>query len=143
MSSDIFRTFWEMSRTNPMHSMAPIKAAAIISADPMISPCASAPTIASETISREPDEMPRINGLAIGLAKKVCSRKPETDSAPPSKTAARMRGRRMSQMTAAFSPLRNSRMCSTSLTDNRRLPEWMFQTSRASSSIASMPKDKI
>ena len=85
--------------------------------------------------------MNRIKGLAIGLAKKVCSRKPETDSAPPSSTTATMRGRRMSQMTAAFSPLRNSRVCTISLTDISRLPERMFQTSKASSSAANMPKD--
>ena len=45
-----------------------------------------------------PDEMPSTNGPAMGLRKNVCSRKPETASAPPSTAAVKRRGRRMLQM---------------------------------------------
>ena len=52
--------------------------------------------IRSDTTSFAPEEIPSTKGPAIGLAKNVWSRKPDTDSAPPSIAAARIRGRRIS-----------------------------------------------
>lgn len=40
-----------------------------------------------------------MNGSAMGLLKNVCSRNPESESAPPRSTAESTRGRRISQMT--------------------------------------------
>ena len=55
-----------------------------------------------------PEEMPRMNGPAMGLLKNVCRRNPERDSAPPRMAAMAIRGRRMDQMMSyvTFSPCR-------------------------------------
>ena len=42
--------------------------------------------------------MPSTKGPAMGLPKKVCSKKPDSDSPPPSSAAISMRGRRIFQM---------------------------------------------
>ena len=48
-----------------------------MTAEPSTRPQDSAPIIVSATVSLAPEEIPSTNGPAIGLAKKVCSRKPE------------------------------------------------------------------
>lgn len=52
--------------------------------------------MARATKSLAPEEMPKTKGPAIGLEKKVCNKKPETERAPPRIIAARMRGSLMS-----------------------------------------------
>ena len=50
------------------------------------------------TIARNilaPDETPSTKGPAIGLRKKVWSRKPDSDNAPPNTAASSIRGRRI------------------------------------------------
>ena len=111
--------------------------------EPITRPRESRPIIASETVSFAPEEMPSTNGPAMGLAKKVWSRKPEIDSAPPSSMAAISRGRRISHTMAAFSPVRVSRMSMTSAGDRCRLPVLRFQRISAASSAASRAKPKV
>ena len=79
----------------------------------------------------------------MGFAKKVWSRKPETESAPPSSKAAISRGRRISHTTAAFSPVRVSRMSATSDGERCRLPVFRFQRMSAASSAASRAKPSV
>ena len=55
-------------------------------------------TMRSHGLSFEPDEIPRTNGPAIGFRKKLCSRYPATESAPPKIIAESARGIRISQM---------------------------------------------
>ena len=126
-----------MSSTKPIESMAPAKAAVIMTAEPSTRPQDSAPIIVSATVSLAPEEIPSTNGPAIGLAKKVCSRKPETDSAPPSRMAAKIRGRRISHTMTALSLLCVSRICATSRTDRCKLPELTFHTNSTASSARS------
>ena len=62
------------------------------------------PTLASVktanlfTWSFAPEEMPSTNGPAIGFSKKVCSKKPDKDKAPPKIAAIRILGRRIFQI---------------------------------------------
>ncbi len=49
------------------------------------------------TNRREPEEMPSTKGPAMGFLKKVWSRKPAMDSAPPSRAAPSRRDRRIFQ----------------------------------------------
>ena len=61
----------------------------------------SRPLSAMVTTARNifaPEEMPSTKGPAIGLRKKVCSRKPAKDSAPPSTAASSSRGSRIFHM---------------------------------------------
>ena len=126
---DIFFTFPEISSTNPMEIMAPAKAARIIPPEPMGRPRLKNAIITSETTSFAPEEMPSTKGPAMGLAKKVCSRKPDTDRPPPRIAAARIRGKRISQTMrwAVSSPARRNRTRPISLTDRDTLPELRFQ----------------
>ena len=96
-SMDIFFTLLEMSRMKPMEIMAPTKAAAIRARELAKRPWLSRKIITRDTASLAPEEMPRTKGPAMGFAKKVWSRKPETDSAPPRSMAERIRGSRISQ----------------------------------------------
>ena len=79
-----------------------------------------------------PDEIPSTKGPAMGFAKNVWSRKPDTDSAPPSITAERIRGRRMSHTMRyeAASPVLLNRISPISSTDRCTLPELMFQINK-------------
>ena len=45
-----------------------------------------------------PEEIPRTNGPAMGLRKKVCSKNPDTDRAPPRMAARSIRGIRILKM---------------------------------------------
>ena len=87
------------SRTKPIANSEPTKAAATIPAALSRMPCPRQKIIVSATVSFAPEDTPSTKGPAIGLAKKVCSRKPETESAPPSSAAASSLGIRMLQMT--------------------------------------------
>ena len=126
---DIFFTLPEIISTNPMEIMEPAKAARIIPAEPMEIPLPSRTIITRETTSFAPDEIPSTNGPAMGFAKNVCSRKPDTDKAPPSITAERIRGRRISHTMwyEVSSPVLLSRISPISSTDRCTLPELMFQ----------------
>ena len=112
-SRDICRTRREISSTKAMDSMAPTKAAAIMPQELMTRPRLKRPIITRDTATFDPEEIPRTKGPAMGLAKKVWSRKPDTARDPPSSTAAATRGRRISHTTGAFSPPPPRRMAST------------------------------
>ena len=90
------RTLPETSSTNPMDRPAPRKAAAIMPPELTANPVCRVQIMYRATVSLAPEEMPSTKGPASGLAKKVCSRKPETARAPPSRKAARSLGRRIS-----------------------------------------------
>ena len=139
-SRDIWCSHLDRSSTKPMDSMAPAKAARIIPPELITTPRESRPTIARETVSLAPEEIPSTKGLAMGLAKKAWRRKPDTDRAPPSRAAARVRGRRSFQITAAYSPSRRTRMSHTSPGVRGRLPAFRLQRNRPASSRASSRK---
>ena len=57
--------------------------------------CLNTPAMAMVTMARvilAPEEIPRTNGPAIGLRKKVWIRKPDSESAPPRRTPSRILG---------------------------------------------------
>ena len=58
-----------------MEISEPTKAAIIITAEPAVRPFPRRKIIVRATVSLAPDEIPRTNGPAIGLLKKVWSRK--------------------------------------------------------------------
>ena len=95
-SMDICGSFFEIASTKPMEAMAPRKAARIIPQEFMISPCPRNRIMKTETTSFAPEEIPRTKGPAMGFEKKVCKRKPDTESAPPRIRAASILGRRIS-----------------------------------------------
>ena len=63
-----------MSRTKPIESIAPTKAAAISAAEDDVTPRLSSRIIVTATVNLAPDEMPRTKGPAMGLWKNVCRR---------------------------------------------------------------------
>ena len=79
-----------------MEIMAPAKAARIMAAELTDIPFPSMKIISRDTTSLAPEEIPSTKGPAMGLAKKVWSRKPDTDNAPPRITTARILGSRIS-----------------------------------------------
>ena len=89
----------------------------------------------SATVSLAPEDTPRTKGPAIGFPKKVCSRKPETDSAPPSSAAASTRGSRICRtIPAAVPPASGRKTAATaSRAGTRVLPLSRPRTSRSSS----------
>ena len=133
ISSDIRFTLEEMSSTKLMDSMAPTKEAKMSTTDPTATPRERKPMRVNDKISFAPEEMPRMKGPAIGLAKKVWSRKPERARAPPSRAAAKMRGRRMLPTMTVLSPPQPRRMDTISPGDTWTLPAFTFQTTRAAS----------
>ena len=88
-------TLCEMTSTKPIESIAPTKAARISPAEEETTPRLRSRIIVIETVSFAPEEMPSTKGPAMGLWKNVCSRYPETDSAPPRIRAESSRGRRI------------------------------------------------
>ena len=107
-----------------MDSIAPRKAAPIIAAEVETSPRLSRKIIVRDTASFAPEEMPSTKGPAMGLAKKVWSRKPDRDRPPPRIAAASIRGA-LSLQTMASSACRT-------------LPTFRFSAaSRASSPTSS------
>ena len=84
--------------------------------------------------------MPSTKGPAMGLPKKVCSRKPETARAPPSRAAVSSLGRRMFQTMALLSPWRVNRIWKTCCRVIFELPMATFSTSSTSSSTPRMRK---
>ena len=115
-----------------MEIMEPAKAARIIPADPTELPLPSETIITRDTTSFAPDEIPSTKGPAMGFAKNVWSRNPDTDSAPPSITADKIRGRRISHTMRyeAASPVLLNRISPISSTDRCTLPELMFQINK-------------
>ena len=93
-------------------------------------------------MSFAPEETPSTKGPAMGLAKKLCSRKPDTLSAPPSRAAAARRGRRIWRTTpAAALPLcPGPSAASTSDTLRRLLPVVRFSAASTSSPAVSSAK---
>ena len=79
-----------------MERSEPINAAPTIAAELRSIPFCIANIMESATVSFAPDDMPRTYGPAIGLLKKLCNRKPDTESAPPRSAAAIARGSRIS-----------------------------------------------
>ena len=112
-----------------MDIMAPANAASIMPPELMDIPLPSKRIMTRDTTSLAPEEIPSTNGPAMGFAKKACSKKPDTDSAPPSMTADRMRGRRISHTIwyAVPSPVCLSRIFPISPADRRTLPKLIFQ----------------
>ena len=80
-----------------MEIIEPAKAARIMAPEPMDTDLLKRKIIRKATISLAPEEIPSTKGPAIGLLKKVCSRNPETESAPPRMITERILGRRISQ----------------------------------------------
>ena len=96
--TDMLLTLSEIRRMTPVTAREPANAARIITTEWTIIPCVSAKTIVHATTSLAPEEIPRIYGPAIGFAKNVCSRNPETERDPPRRAAASILGIRMSHM---------------------------------------------
>jgi len=86
--------------------------------------------IVNATTIFAPEEMPSTKGPAMGLEKKVCSKKPARLSAPPSSAAIRMRGRRIFQMifTCVGSPVLVKMIFAISPTEIGTLPILIFST---------------
>ena len=126
-----------------MESMAPTKAAPISAAELAARPRLSREIMTRDTTSLAPEEMANTKGPAMGLAKKVWRRKPETDSPPPRMTAAQMRGRR-SVRTMPNSVLPSEglkRMRRISAPERDTLPALMFQTTRSARRTNSKKKE--
>ena len=66
-----------------MAIIEPAKAARIMPPEPIDTDLLKRKIISSATTSLAPEEIPSTKGPAIGLLKNVCSRNPDTDSAPP------------------------------------------------------------
>ena len=124
-----------------MEAMDPMKAPRIRAMDPITTPRLRRNTIARDTVSLAPEEMPSTKGPAMGLAKKVWSRKPDTLKAPPRMAAASTRGRRMPQTMPSFGPA--SRTERTSPGEKSTLPALIFQTSRTSVRAVRKAKQRI
>ena len=88
----MFLTLMERARTTVIAIREPIKAAATIPREVISIPAFKRKIMVMATKSLAPEEMPRTKGPAIGLPKKVWSKKPETDRAPPRRIAARILG---------------------------------------------------
>ena len=99
MSIDIELMRRDTSSTNSMAKSDPTNAETTIMPLVMTPALPTMTIITSATTSFAPELIPRMNGPAMGLLKNVCSRKPESASAPPSRAAAIRRGKRMLQMT--------------------------------------------
>ena len=97
-SMDILPIRWENRRTMPMTSSDPTKAAATMTEDGTLFQYWSAMIMTNPTAIFAPDEIPRTKGPAMGLRKKVCNRKPDTESAPPKIAASRILGSRIFQI---------------------------------------------
>ena len=121
-----------------MESMDPAKADRISAMELMTTPRLRSSTMHRETVSLAPEEMPSTKGPAMGLAKKVWSRKPDTDSAPPRMAAASTRGRRMPQMMPPSGG--ESRAERISPGAKYTLPALMFHTSSTASTAPSRAK---
>ena len=130
------RTRRASSRMKPMETMDPTKAPAISDMELMTMPRLRKNTITRDTVSLAPEEMPSTKGPAMGLAKKVWSKKPDTDSAPPKMAAASTRGRRMVQMMPPIFKMESAISAKVKST----LPAPMFQNSSASTSAARSAK---
>ena len=128
-----------------MEIMEPAKAARIMPPEPMTIPLPRRNTITRETTSFAPEEIPSTKGPAMGFAKKVCKRNPETDSAPPRIAAAIIRGRRISQMMRLIvgSSPRPVRTFKSSPAVTATLPRPMFQTANAARSRTSRAKESL
>ena len=129
-STAMWRIFRASARMNPTAISEPRNAAATIVHDDTVRKRSSAQIIVSATTIFAPDEMPSSNGPAIGLAKKVCSKNPDSDSAPPSTAPIAILGMRICQMMFACvgSPPRANRMRAISPTGIGTLPMLMFST---------------
>ena len=128
----------ETARTKHMESIAPPKAASTISKELTGRPWFRRRIMTRATASFAPEEIPRTKGPAIGLWKKVCRAKPDTDRPPPRRTAARARGKRICQTILQFvgSPSRRKRILKISPGAMDTDPEAMFTSSRRSSAAS-------
>ena len=90
-STDICRTRLAITSTKPMEIIDPAKAARIMAAEPIKRPFPRNRIMTRATTSLAPEEIPRTKGPAIGFAKKVWSKNPDTERAPPSSAAAKRR----------------------------------------------------
>ena len=127
-----------------MAVMAPAKAAKMRARELMEIPRPRNRIIKRDTASSAPEEIPSTKGLAMGLAKKVCSKNPDTARAPPKMAADRMRGRRMSQrMRLAVSfPAAPENIPRISPTDRGTLPEQRFHPAKRIQAAARTANDK-
>ena len=82
-SIDIFFTRPDTSSINPMDNIAPTNADIISVAELTAIPCPRNTIMATDTVSFAPDDIPSTNGPAMGFPKKVWSKYPDTDNAPP------------------------------------------------------------
>ena len=125
--------------------MAPAKAARISAQEDAVPKRSIMTIMTTATHILAPEEMPSTKGPAIGLPKKVCSRKPESARAPPSKAACRIRGMRIFQiiLTSFTSPCLRKRMRRILLTGILTLPVLIFKMIIAKKAAASTAKTKI
>jgi hypothetical protein len=131
----MLRTRLEARSTNPIESMAPIKAANIIPSEPIVIPLPSQNTRQSATVSFAPEDIPSTKGPAIGLWKNVCNKKPDTERAPPSITAANTLGIRISIIIRCAISLSN-----ISLNEKLVLPTFIPKTTNITISIIKAKK---
>ena len=88
----------DISSMKPTDIIEPAKAATISAIDDTAPSRLKKKIMVMATTIFAPEEMPSTNGPAMGFPKKFCSRKPDSDSAPPSIAAMKMRGMRIFQM---------------------------------------------
>ena len=89
------RTLCESRTIAPVVTSAPPKAANIISNPDDCLPPPATNRSTAQTDSLAPEDMPSTYGPAMGLPKKVCSRYPDTASAPPKSTVMHILGSRI------------------------------------------------
>ena len=135
-------TRWEISSTKPMDSIAPTNAAAINTAEDVVRPWRRSSSNAMHTVSFAPEEIPSTKGPAMGLWKKVCSRYPDSDNAPPRISADSSRGSRIFTMiwlcVKPTSPPSSIRHISDA--ERETLPANMFQSINTNKSRRSSQK---
>lgn len=95
--------------------------------------------IVSATTIFAPEEIPRTNGPAMGLAKNVCKRKPDKDKAPPSIAAIRILGRRILQIIlySVAAPSRRKRILRILGTEICTFPVLILSTTVTANAITS------
>ena len=128
-----------------MASMEPTNAAITMPKELIIMPFSSRKIMVSATTSFAPDEIPSTYGPAIGFWKKLWSKNPDTDSAPPNKIAARMRGslifHTICENVSSF-PL-PARIANRSDVDMSTLPAPTFHNNNTDNMIIATTKEMI
>ena len=135
----------DIRRMNPTDIIEPAKAAMISAAEDTAPSLLKKKIMVTATTIFAPEEMPSTKGPAMGFPKKFCSRKPDSDSAPPNIAAMKMRGMRIFQMMEYWvdSCPCPERMCNSSLNGICTLPITMFNTVMPSSAAISSANTSV